>query len=200
MNTQAIDALKRARIRIAAHPWRQGPTAKQFTGYTIRSAIVGKGDGKGTEAEQDALFFARDAAQGIYRAKDIPEDDNFLDAWNDVPGRTTEQVKTVLNAAIGYAEKARDPETSPAVDLAAPIAAPAAVIPAPPAELVAEAIALGYEADATWSEDRLKAAIAAAKVSNVKLAIDAAKLPDPEEVRIKPMPEPKELKKLLGTR
>jgi hypothetical protein len=213
MNRPAVDAIKRARQRIAVHGWRQGPRAKTFNGYSLHDGIVGKTGGKGTPAEQDAIRFVQEACEAIYPAKDAELDETkpYLEAWNDKPTRTKDQVLTVIAVAIGYAEKAKAPvdikvnsEPNTPVPLPGPVAPPGPGPEAPAPEpivsvtapspdlpaLAAEAIALGYEVDDTWTEDRLRQAIAIAKRTDAKLAAmasaHAAQAPDP----IEPMPTP----------
>ena len=209
------DALKRAKQRLGAHGWRQGPlNPKSFNGYSFRDAIVGKAGGEGTETEQRAVAAAAEAARFLdHDTKDWPAE-GFLEAWNDKPGRTREQVLTVINIATGYAEAAdlqaeapRSEAVQPTSDarptpvqpdhdasdaspgtpmglMSSPISNESVTTQAP--ELAAQAIALGYEVDATWTEYRLKGAIAAAKATDAKLE---AMAPPPVEP-IKPMPTP----------
>lgn len=205
MNQPAIDALKRAQQRIAAHGWRQGPRPKSFKGYSLVDAIIGPvaefPDGAG---EKDALSFAFDAALHIYPPMNGEDDIPSLAAWNDAPHRTLDQVRTVLNVAIGYAEvispviapppsnEGEKTDVAPQALFSMPTlsVAPEVSRATPPPELVAKASALGYEGAETWDEARLRAAIASASVTDRKLAELQATVPTAEEAAIKPMPDP----------
>lgn len=116
MNKPALDALSRAKQRLTAHGWRQGARPQGIRpfqyGYNIKEAVVARGDT--APGEQAALDFLAEAARAIYPLKtgDYPQDlerDTFLKVWNDRPERTREHVFTTLNAAMGYANTAKEP-------------------------------------------------------------------------------------------
>lgn len=114
----ALTALRRARIRLRYHGWRQG-ARKQKTGSTLREAVVGRNtQTKPTEAEQLAVaMLANTIAQGA-ELQGPPE--ALLDGWNEEPLRTIKDALGLIDETMRAAQEPEPEVATSPVPLAAP--------------------------------------------------------------------------------
>lgn len=156
----AIDVLKRARMRIAAHGYDPGVTEprkgrqvrKGFLGYSFSEAVYGLDRApEPTEDEIAAVSYLEVALELLH-----PET-KTVEAFNaTAPSKAA--VQNVIERAINLAKRAPQPATP---------SEPVENINTPPSAgfegLFAEAKALGIETDPSWSLQQVLDAIAAAK-------------------------------------
>lgn len=110
---EARGALRRARIRLRYHGWRQGADPGRsrgafFPGYNLVEAVVGKGGGLGTPAEHLALVMLAAHVMGLRTGDLTPPADliKLLTEWNDAPYQTKERVLKLIDNVLHEGERA----------------------------------------------------------------------------------------------
>lgn len=93
----SLDALRKARTRIALYGWTQGMNQDELGRTCVEGALLSTGH---PGAEQRWAAYCLVHALG----------DRNVIGWNDAPGRTKEEVLALFDRAIALAEQAADVE------------------------------------------------------------------------------------------